>query len=51
MIILTARESVDDRIKGLDLGGDDYLTKPFDLDELCARLRALQRRFSLKSHP
>lgn len=51
VIILTARESIDDRIKGLDLGGDDYLTKPFDLDELCARLRALQRRFSSRAAP
>src|SRR5581483_5747228 len=46
VLILTARESVQDRVKGLDSGADDYLTKPFDLDELCARLRALQRRFS-----
>lgn len=45
VLILTARESVEDRIKGLDSGADDYMTKPFDLDELCARLRALQRRF------
>lgn len=44
VIILTAREAVDDRVKGLDAGADDYLTKPFDLDELCARMRALQRR-------
>lgn len=44
VLILTARDSVDDRIKGLDSGADDYLTKPFDLDELSARLRALQRR-------
>ncbi|MCD6039917.1 MAG: qseB [Gammaproteobacteria bacterium] len=44
VIILTARESIHDRIKGLDSGADDYLTKPFNLDELCARLRALQRR-------
>lgn len=51
VIILTAKESVDDRIRGLDLGGDDYLTKPFDLDELCARLRALQRRFSDRAAP
>lgn len=51
VLILTARESVEDRIKGLDSGGDDYLTKPFDLDELCARLRALQRRFSLRAEP
>lgn len=51
VLILTARESVDDRVKGLDSGADDYLTKPFDLDELCARLRALQRRFSSRAEP
>ncbi len=44
VVILTARETVDDRVKGLDAGADDYLTKPFDLDELCARMRAMQRR-------
>ena len=44
VMILTARDTVDDRVKGLDSGSDDYLTKPFDLDELSARLRALQRR-------
>lgn len=44
VVILTARETVEDRVKGLDAGADDYLTKPFDLGELCARLRALQRR-------
>ena len=46
VLILTARDSVKDRVQGLDCGGDDYLVKPFDLDELCARLRALQRRRS-----
>ncbi len=44
VIILTARESVDDRVKGLDSGADDYMTKPFDLNELSARVRALVRR-------
>jgi len=44
VMILTARDTVEDRVKGLDSGSDDYLTKPFDLDELFARLRALQRR-------
>lgn len=44
VIILTARDSIEDRVNGLDTGADDYLVKPFDLDELCARLRALQRR-------
>ena len=44
VLILTARDSVEDRITGLDSGSDDYLVKPFDLDELCARLRALSRR-------
>lgn len=51
VLILTARDTVEDRIKGLDSGADDYLTKPFDLDELCARLRALQRRFSSRAEP
>lgn len=44
VLVLTARDTVTDRIKGLDSGGDDYMTKPFDLDELNARLRALLRR-------
>ena len=44
VLILTARDTVGDRVQGLDSGADDYLVKPFDLDELCARLRALLRR-------
>ena len=51
VLILTAKELIEDRIKGLDLGADDYLVKPFDLDELCARLRALQRRSSDRADP
>ena len=44
VIILTARESLSDRVAGLDAGADDYLTKPFELEELEARIRALERR-------
>ncbi len=44
VLLLTARDEVGDRIKGLDSGADDYLGKPFDLDEVAARLRALLRR-------
>jgi two-component system, OmpR family, response regulator MprA len=44
ILILTARDAVSDRIDGLDAGADDYLVKPFDIDELKARLRALMRR-------
>ncbi len=51
VIIVTARGDVEDRIKGLDLGADDYLAKPFDLDELAARLRAQIRRSLGKPSP
>ncbi|MSP52747.1 MAG: response regulator, partial [Gammaproteobacteria bacterium] len=44
VLILTARETVDDKILGLDTGADDYMVKPCDLDELAARIRALHRR-------
>ena len=44
MLVLTARDAVGDRVEGLDAGADDYLTKPFALAELLARLRALLRR-------
>ncbi|MDX2082573.1 MAG: response regulator [Rickettsiales bacterium] len=44
VLILTARDSVAQKIEGLDLGADDYLAKPFDLEELCARIRSLVRR-------
>jgi two-component system OmpR family response regulator len=44
VLILTARDALEDRVRGLDLGGDDYIIKPFDLPELEARVRALIRR-------
>ncbi len=51
VLILTARDLVYDRITGLDSGADDYVVKPFDLDEICARLRALHRRLHGRSEP
>lgn len=44
VLVLTARDALDDRVRGLDLGADDYMTKPFELPELEARVRALIRR-------
>ena len=51
VLILTARDTVEDRIKGLDLGADDYLVKPFAFKELLARIRALIRRNYSKKNP
>ena len=51
VIILTARDAADERIRGLDAGADDYLIKPFDLDELAARVRALSRRRTGQKQP
>ena len=51
VLIITARDAVSDRIRGLDAGADDYLVKPFDLDELAARLRALLRRRAGRASP
>lgn len=51
VLLLTARDTVSDRVNGLDCGADDYLTKPFDLDELCARARALVRRSTGRAAP
>ena len=49
VLIITARDAVTDRVAGLDAGADDYLVKPFDLDELSARVRAVLRRHSGRS--
>jgi two-component system, OmpR family, response regulator QseB len=51
VLVITARDGVADRIKGLDLGADDYLVKPFDLDELAARIRAVLRRHAGRAEP
>ena len=51
VLILTAQDAVRDRVAGLDAGADDYLVKPFDLDELAARVRALQRRSGGRADP
>jgi two-component system copper resistance phosphate regulon response regulator CusR len=51
ILMLTARDAVDDRVAGLDSGADDYLTKPFDFKELLARLRALLRRSAVLRPP
>ena len=51
VLVITARDSVADRILGLDSGADDYLVKPFDLDELGARMRAVLRRHAGRADP
>ena len=51
VLILTARDALDDRIRGLDLGADDYMSKPFAMPELAARVRALRRRGQAQSGP
>src|ERR671921_31740 len=51
VLMLTARDAIEDRIDGLDAGADDYLLKPFDLGELKARLRALMRRAGAGAGP
>ena len=51
VLVITARDAVSDRVSGLDAGADDYLVKPFDLDELAARVRALSRRAGGRATP
>src|SRR3989344_5757217 len=51
VVILSARDAVADRIEGLDTGADDYLAKPFDLNEVAARLRAVRRRMLGRATP
>src|SRR5438552_12078598 len=51
VLILTARDAVGDRVRGLDVGADDYVVKPFNLAEVLARVRALIRRSAGRAHP
>jgi two-component system response regulator QseB len=51
ILLLTARDAVEDRVTGLDAGADDYLVKPFDLEELAARVRAVSRRNEGRATP
>jgi two-component system response regulator QseB len=51
VLVISARDAVNDRVRGLDLGADDYLVKPFELHELAARIRALLRRHAGRAEP
>ncbi len=51
VLVLTAKDTIKDRVKGLDSGADDFVVKPFDLAEVCARLRALYRRHDVGKMP
>jgi two-component system response regulator MprA len=51
ILMLTAKDALQDRVQGLDAGADDYMTKPFELDELLARIRALLRRTQMERAP
>ena len=51
VFILTAKDQIDHRVKGLDCGADDYIVKPFDLNELCARIRSIARRSAERADP
>jgi two-component system OmpR family response regulator/two-component system response regulator QseB len=51
VLILTARDTVTDRVQGLDSGADDFVVKPFDLNEICARIRAMARRMNGQGEP
>lgn len=50
VIMITARDRLEDRVQGLDIGADDYIAKPFDIEELLARMRAIFRRIDLQDH-
>lgn len=51
VLILTARSALEDRVRGLDMGADDYISKPFDMPELIARLRVMERHLSTSNQP